>query len=122
GDTYEGRLTGYLSDPNAGAFFIAVLGVLAVFFCDDRWQVRLAVAVPVVAGLVLSFSRTGLLAGVFAAVWIFAGRRLGAAGGAAMAVALVWIVDNVPESLQTIGPFSNRSGSDALRERIIAQE
>lgn len=122
GDTYPGRLTGFLGDPNAGAFFIAVLGVLAVTFCDDRWKVRLAVAVPIVAGLVLCFSRTGLLAGAFAAVWILAGRRLGAAGGAALAAVLVWLVDNIPDDLVLYGPFSNRSGSDALRERIIAQE
>lgn len=122
GDTYPGRLTGYLGDPNAGAFFIAVLGVLAVAFCDDRWKVRVVVALPLLAGLVLCFSRTGLLAGAFATFWLLAGRRLGAAGGAAVAAALVWLVDNIPEDLVLYGPFSNRSGSDALRERIIAQE
>lgn len=122
GDFYPGRLTGYLGDPNAGAYFVAVLGVLAVFFCDERWKVRLAVAVPVVAGLVLSYSRTGLLAGAFAVVWVLLGRRLGAAGGALAAGGLVWLVDNIPKSLTTFGPFSDRSGSDALRERIIAQE
>jgi hypothetical protein len=122
GDTYPGRLTGYLGDPNAGAFFIAVLGVLAVLFSDDRWKVRLVLAVPLLAGLVLTFSRTGLVAAAFAIVWLVAGRRLGAAGGAAVAAALVWLVDNIPEDLVLFGPFSNRSGSDALRERIIAQE
>ncbi|GAA1916831.1 O-antigen ligase family protein [Nocardioides hwasunensis] len=122
GDYYPGRLTGFLGDPNAGAYFIAVLGILAVFFCDDRWKVRLAVAAPILGGLVLTYSRTGLLAGAFAVVWVLLGRRLGIAGGAAMAFGLVWIVDNIPKSLTTFGPFSDRSGSDALRNRIIAQE
>jgi hypothetical protein len=122
GDTYPGRLTGYLGDPNAGAFFIAVLGALAVLFSDDRWKVRLALAVPLLAGLVLTFSRTGLVAGAFAIFWVLAGRRLGAAGGAAVSAVLVWLVDNIPDDLVLYGPFSNRSGSDALRERIIAQE
>jgi hypothetical protein len=122
GGAYAGRLTGFLADPNAGAYFVAVLGVLAIFFCDDRWKVRAAVAVPIVAGLALSFSRTGLLAGAFTVVWMLVGRRLGAAGGAAFAMALVWVVGNIPTSLTTLGPFSDRSGSDALRERIIAQE
>ncbi|GAA5108111.1 hypothetical protein GCM10023339_06780 [Alloalcanivorax gelatiniphagus] len=122
GDTYPGRLTGFLGDPNAGAYFIATLGVVAIFFCDDRWKVRLAVAVPIVAGLVLTYSRTGLLAGAFALVWVLLGRRLGVVGGAAMAAGLVWIVDNIPTSLTTFGPFNDRSGSDALRDRIIAQE
>lgn len=122
GDTYAGRLTGFLGDPNAGAYFIAVLGTLAVFFCDERTKVRVAVAVPMVVGLALCFSRTGLLAGVFVAVWVLVGRRLGTFGGAAMAAGLVWLVDNIPQSLTTFGPFSDRSGSDNLRQRIIAQE
>jgi hypothetical protein len=122
GGTYVGRLTGYLGDPNAGAFFIAVLGILAVFFSDPRWKVRLVIAVPIVAGLILTYSRTGLLAGAFAAVWVLLGRRLGVAGGGLFAFALVWLVGNIPDSIVTFGPFSNRSGSDALRERIIAQE
>ena len=83
GSTYAGRLTGFFGDPNAGAFFIAVLGTLAVFFCDDRTKVRVAVAVPMVIGLALCFSRTGLLAGAFVAVWVLLGRRLGTFGGAA---------------------------------------
>ena len=122
GDTYPGRLTGYLGDPNAGAYFIVVLGVLGIFFCDDRLKVRLVVAAPLVAGLVLTYSRTGLVAGMFVLVWLLAARRLGAAGGAALTAALVWLVDNIPEDLVLYGPFSDRSGRDALRERIIAQE
>lgn len=122
GDNYPGRLTGYLSDPNAGAYFIAVLGTLAVFFSDDRLKVRIAIAIPLVAGLVLSYSRTGLLAGSFVVIWVLVGRRLGQLTGAALAAGLVWIVNNIPENLTTVGPFSDRSGSDALRDRIIAQE
>ncbi|SEB68077.1 O-antigen ligase [Nocardioides exalbidus] len=120
--SYAGRLTGYLGDPNAGAYFVAVLGVLAVFYSDPRWKVRLVVALPILAGLTLTYSRTGLLAGAFAAVWVLLGRRLGVAGGGVFAFGLVWLVGNIPDSITTFGPFSNRSGSDALRERIIAQE
>ena len=120
--TYEGRLTGFLGDPNAGAYFIVVLGMLAIFFADDRWKVRAVIAVPIVIGLVLCYSRTGLLAGGFAVLWIVLGRRLGPVGGTMFAAGLVWFVDNIPQSLITFGPFSDRSGSDKLRERIIAQE
>lgn len=119
---YADRLTGYLADPNAGAYFIAVLGMLAIFFCDERWLVRIVVAAPLLTGLVLCYSRTGLLAGASAVVWVLLGRRLGAVGGVLMAGFLVWVVDNVPDDLITYGPFSNRTGSDALRERINAQE
>lgn len=122
GDTYPGRLTGFLADPNAGAYFIAVLGTLAIFLCDERTKVRVAVAVPIIAGLVLSYSRTGLLAGAFVIIWVLVGRRLGPAASAVLAAGMVWIANNIPESLTTFGPFSDRSGSDKLRERIIAQE
>ncbi|KQV77757.1 hypothetical protein ASC64_02725 [Nocardioides sp. Root122] len=119
---YTGRLTGFLADPNAGAYFLAVLGALGIFFAHERWKVRLAIAVPVLGGLMLTFSRTGLLAAAFAVLWIVLGRRLGAVGGAAVVAGLVWLTGNIPDDLVLYGPFSNRSGSDALRERIIAQE
>ncbi len=122
GNNYPGRLTGYLADPNAGAYFIAVLGTLAIFFCDERTKVRVVVAVPILAGLVLTYSRTGLLAGVFVIIWLVVGRRLGVVGAAAMTAGLVWVVNNIPEDLTTVGPFSDRTGSDALRARIIRQE
>lgn len=122
GDTYAGRLTGFLADPNAAAFFIVSLGALAVGFADERGKVRLLIAAPLIAGLVLTYSRTGLLALAFALVWWLVGRRLGALGGAAVVGGLVWVVGNIPDDLVTFGPFSDRSGSDALRDRIVARE
>lgn len=122
GDAYPGRLTGFLGDPNAGAYFILVLGALVVGFGTPRGRLRLVLALPLVAGLVLTYSRTGLLALGFALLWWLFGRRLGAIGGAAAVAVLVWVTDNIPEDLTLFGPFSNRSGSDALRERIVARE
>lgn len=122
GDTYNGRLTGFLADPNAAAFFIVSLGALAVGFADQRGRIRLLIAAPLIAGLVLTYSRTGLLALALALAWWLVGRRLGTLGGAAAVGILVWVVDNIPDQLVNFGPFSNRSGSDALRDRIIVRE
>lgn len=121
-DNYPGRLTGFFGDPNAGAYFIVTLGLLAVGFVDERRKLQAVAAVPIVAALILTYSRTGLLAAAFAFTWWAVGRRLGTWGGLGLVAGLVWVVNNIPEDIVLFGPFSNRSGSDALRDRIIAQE
>ncbi len=35
---------------------------------------------------------------------------------------MIWVVTNIPVSLQTLGPFEDRSGSDALAQRIAKLE
>lgn len=121
--TYEGRLTGFLSDPNAGAYFIVTLGTLAIGFVGHQRVQALVVAAPILAGQILSYSRTGLLATTYALAWIFLGPRLGLKGGLALAFGMIWLVDRIPEDLiGNLSAFSNRSGSDALRERIISAE
>ena len=122
GDYYPGRLTGFLGDPNAAAYFLAAMGIPAIFFADRRASVRVALAIPVLGGLLLTYSRTGFLALTFAAVWMLFGRKLGQVAGTVLAIGMVWVVNNIPESLTTFGPFSDRTGSDNLRDRIIAQE
>lgn len=119
---YAGRLTGFLSDPNAGAYFIVTLGTLAIGFAGRTRVATFLIAIPIVAGQLLSYSRTGLLAMTYAVAWALLGRRLGLWGGIAAVVGLIWLVDNIPDDLVAFGPFSNRSGSDALRDRIIAAE
>ncbi len=74
---YDGRLTGFLADPNAGAYFIVTLGTLAIGFAGRARVVTIMIAVPVIAGQILSYSRTGLLAMTYAIVWALLGRRLG---------------------------------------------
>jgi hypothetical protein len=120
-DGYEGRLTGWFGDPNAAAYFLAVLGALAVGWAGGRRLGGVLLVVLLVA-LVLTFSRTGLLAATSALLWASAGRRLGVLGGAAVGGLTLWIVHSIPPGLRLYGPFADREGSDQLRERIIAQE
>lgn len=121
--SYDGRITGFLADPNAGAYFIVTLGVLAIGFSSGSRTVTALIAIPVVVGQVLSYSRTGLLAMSYAVIWALLGRRLGVWGSIGLVIGLVWLVDNIPSNLvESFPAFSNRSGSDALRERIISAE
>ncbi len=75
-----------------------------------------------VVALVLTYSRSGLLALGMILVWVVAGRFLGVKGGALLVAGMVWLVANIPDSLRLIGRFRDREGSDFLRSRIIELE
>lgn len=120
-DNYVGRLTGYLGDPNAGGYVVAVLG-LAALGLGSRGRLRYLLILLTVTAVVLTYSRTTLLAVVFAVVWLLVGRRVSLWTGALLVAAMVYAVGHIPAELRLFGPFSDRGGSDQLRERIIAQE
>jgi O-antigen ligase len=119
--SYPGRLTGVLADPNVAAFMLVTLGAVSVPHVQHAWLRRVMMA-TIVGGVLLTFSRTGLLALAFGGLWLLVGRRLRLLGGGLLVAALVWVVDTIPDDLRLLGPFSDRTGSDALRERIIGQE
>ena len=118
---YAGRLTGVFADPNVGAFLLATLGAVSVPHVQKTW-LRRVLLVAVTAGVLLTFSRTGLLALATALVWLVVGRRFRLVGGGLLVGGLIWVVDNIPQDLKVLGPFADRTGSDALRERIIQKE
>lgn len=121
GTAYAGRLAGLMADPNAAGYLLVVLGCLAMAqLADSRF--RVAIALSVTVAVVLTFSRTSLLALALVAVWVVVGRRFSAGFGAILLALMVYAVSNIPISLRTFGPFADRSGSDALRNRIVAQE
>ncbi len=121
GRWYGDRLTGFFRDPNVAAFFLSTLGCIVVGYVRSR-TLRVLFALGLGTALLLTYSRTGLLAFGMIAVWVLVGRRLGVKGGLALVAGLVWITANLPDSLRLIGPFSDRDGSDALRDRIIDEE
>ncbi len=118
---YEGRLTGLYSDPNVAGFYQVVLGTAAVTFLGSRAR-KVGLVALLLAGIYGTLSRTSLLAVLFAAFWLGLGRRIGRIGAVVVVIGLVYLVENLPDEIRLFGPFAQREGSDALRERIIAEE
>ncbi|GAB3247350.1 hypothetical protein GCM10027425_03100 [Alteromonas gracilis] len=118
---YEGRLTGLFADPNVAGYYQIVLGTAAVTFVATRLR-RAGFVALLLAGIYRTLSRTSLLAVLVAGFWITLGRRLGRVGAIAVVAGMVYLVDNLPAEIRLFGPFSQREGSDALRDRIISEE
>lgn len=119
--SYEGRLTGWFGDPNTAGLFLLTGLCLSLPFLPSK---RLKIIVLLVGGaaLIMTLSRTSLLAAVFAVAWMILGGKMNKYLGAAGLAALVYWVVNLPEDAVRIGIFSDRAGSDNLRERIEAAE
>jgi hypothetical protein len=118
---YEGRLTGLLGDPNVAGYYLVSLGAVAAahIATSKRRLVFLAVVVLLVG---LTFSRTSILALGLAGVWIIVGRRLSPLVNVSLTALLLYVVSRSIEYLRLVGPFAERAGSDALRDRIVDLE
>lgn len=118
---YEGRVTGWFGDPNTAGLFLLTLLCLSVPYLPSR-RTTAVVVVVALAAIGLTFSRTTLLAAGIAVLWMVLGGRVNRVLGVLGVVgAVLWIL-RLPDSAATVGPFQDREGSDALRERIGVQE
>jgi O-antigen ligase len=118
---YEGRLTGLFGDPNAAGYVLTTLGCLALGGLTAS-RMRWPVGLLVLALIVLTFSRTSLLATALILVWLLIGSRVATLFGSILLGLMILVVTRIPISLRNLGPFEDRTGSDALRIRIVAQE
>lgn len=121
GTGYTGRLTGFLGDPNLAGYYFLTLGAFsAAHLAHDRWR-RLFLAIVTVL-IVLTLSRTSLLAAGLVASWVLMGRRLRPMANLALLVGELVVVSQLIDRLRLAGPFAERAGSDLLRLRIVALE
>lgn len=118
---YEGRLTGLFSDPNVAGFLLVALGPLAIDEIE-RPVVRRLFTVFLLVTVALTLSRTALLAVAVMMLWFVIGRRLKRAQALLLIGLVVLAIAIAPTSLQSIGPWSDRGGSDQLRTRVTSQE
>jgi O-antigen ligase len=118
---YEGRLTGQLfGDPNPAALMILVLGALSIEIIQAGWRRNSVIALFAIPFL-LTQSRGALLAVGFCIAWWFVGRRLRPSAGLSLLATVVLMASVLKESVQNIGVFSSRTGSDVLRGEILSK-
>lgn len=119
--SYEGRLTGVLGDPNAAGYVLTTLGFAVIQSLRTR-RARLAFWAVVGVGVLLTVSRTALFAYAVATLWVWLAPRLNrlfSIAGLGVTAALYAWVDALAEAS---GWFSDRAGSDDLREALALAE
>lgn len=118
---YEGRLTGQLfGDPNPAALMILALGALSIEIIRAGWRRNSVIALLAIP-FILTQSRGALLALGFCVAWWFLGRRLRPSAGLSLLATVVVIASVLKESIQNLGIFSSRAGSDVLRGEILTK-
>lgn len=117
---YVGRMTGPLGDPNSAGFLIVVFAALALPNIKGR-KYRLGLVAVAVTGVLLTQSRTSMLAMGIMALWVLVSRYVSAWFSVPfVALTLVWII-GISDTLAG-DAFADRAGSDYLRERIYEVE
>lgn len=116
-DNYGGVLTGYLGDKNvAGLYYTIVPLILMALARRRRHQILCLVSGAFT--VFLTGSRTSLAAYAGALLWMGLSRRLGPLPRIALLVLLALGLQYLEDKFARIGIFSDRLGSDLLRERI----
>lgn len=118
---YAGRYTGLFGDPNVAGLLLVVLGLIALTGITTRRN-RIIFVGLLLPALALTYSRTAFLAAMVSVLWLVIGRKLKPIPALFVVVAVAVTIAVLPTSLQSIGPFSDRTGSDLLRDRVAAQE
>ena len=113
---YDGRLTGWVGDPNTAGFVIGTLGLASLPRLTNRW--RPAFAILMLVGLIATFSRTSLIALGVAVLWILVARKIPVNVSYLLLALVFWGISSIPMDWKGVGPFVDRSGSDLLRGRI----
>lgn len=119
-NNYPGRLTGYIwPDPNQAGYFISVMGAIALVGVRSGWPRRLLLALLTLC-LVLTWSRTSIMAMSVGAVWFAVRRRASPTMSVGIVALAAYLFQDWLDRLKSWGPFAERAGSDALRQRIDA--
>ena len=114
---YGDYLTGWASDKNYAGLIYCIVGIVLMAYARKPSH-RMIVLIAVCSTLWLTGSRTSMAAFAGAMIWILCARYIGGIGRVILAGLLYWGVIVTAEDYSRIGRFSEREGSDLLRERI----
>lgn len=116
-DTYGGYLTGYLNDKNYAGLVHALYALLVITAIQKRWQQVLVLSISLYL-LWETGSRTSMAALLFAYLWILFSARLNVILKLVSLAVFSWGLSFLTENYADNEAFGDRSGTDALRERI----
>lgn len=119
--SYEGRLTGLLGDPNAAGYTVTSLGLALLQSLKPGKYRNLLLGIVAIAA-VLTVSRTSMFALAVGLLWVMFSRRMRALLSLALLGAAMWLYQWSNELMDERGWFSEREGSDNLRERLLLEE
>ena len=118
---YPGRLTGILfGDPNPAALSILALGFLSIDVVQAGVRRRFVIAAFAIPFL-LTQSRGALVGLGLAIVWWAVARRFRPAAGVSIILGASAAISVLPTTIQEIGVFGSRSGSDVLRSSVLTE-
>lgn len=118
---YVGRLAGLLGDPNGVGFTVVTLGfVVAQRMASRR---HLAILLAFMGAVIwLTQSRTTMFAALIAVSWVVLGRRIGRFASIVGLGTVLWLFQWASAFAEAQGWFTERLGSDNLRERLAITE
>ena len=120
--TYDGRITGYLGDPNGAGFVIVTVGCLLIAYARSSGRRSWPIWAVMMGAVLLTVSRTSLFALLAATLWALVAPRLGRWASVA-AIAVAWPAYHLLVGVaRDNGFFAERAGSDALRLRLAGIE
>ncbi len=120
GDPYPGRLTGSIwGDPNQAGYYLTVLTAVTLVGLRPGWR-RWGALLVFSFCIVLTLSRTSMVAMAVGGVWFLVRRRVSPGLGLGILGGTTYLLQDASERLKNWGPFAERVGSDLLRDRIDA--
>lgn len=116
-DNYGGVLTGFLGDKNVAGLYYTILPLLIAASCSSR-RLRLLSVIAGTAAVFLTESRTSMGACAAAIAWVLVSSKLPRIGRVVFGGMLIVGLQYVEANLARTWIFTDREGSDILRERI----